>query len=84
MAGRKRDKNDELICSCNEVPRSVIQAAMANGKLSLAEIFDATWAGCGPCGGTCQPRIVEMLRNHLACIANTEAELVAVQRRGGT
>lgn len=64
MARKKLDPRDPLICSCNEVPRSQIEAAIGRGACSMADIFDATWAGCGPCGGTCQPEIAELLRAH--------------------
>jgi bacterioferritin-associated ferredoxin len=51
-----------LVCICNEVPLSAIEAAIARGATSLAEVFDATFAGCGPCGGSCQERIAQLLR----------------------
>lgn len=55
---------DPLICFCNEVPKSKIDAAMANGACTLAAIFDQTFAGCGPCGGSCQPELVQLLAEH--------------------
>lgn len=61
MAKPKYDPRDPLICSCNEVPRSQIVAAIRRGASSMADIYDATWAGCGPCGGTCQPEIAALL-----------------------
>jgi assimilatory nitrate reductase catalytic subunit len=65
VAKSKHDPRDPLICCCNEVPRSQIVAAIRQGACSMAAIFDATWAGCGPCGGTCQPEIAALLRAHL-------------------
>lgn len=64
MKPRKANKNDPLICLCNEVPLSTIRDAMNAGACTLAALFDATWAGCGPCGGSCQPQLVELLRQH--------------------
>lgn len=61
MRKGKFDRRDPLVCLCNEVPRSQIEAAMERGACTLAQIFDATWAGCGPCGGSCQPQIARML-----------------------
>jgi bacterioferritin-associated ferredoxin len=65
--GRKLNRRDDpLVCSCNEVSRSTIQDAMRRGACSMAAIFDATWAGCGSCGGTCQPQIAALLQEFLA------------------
>ncbi len=58
--------SDSLICSCNNVSRSAIVAAIDRGACTLAHIFDATWAGCGPCGGSCQPEILRVLRERVA------------------
>lgn len=68
------DKNDPIVCCCNEVRASAIRQAMEQGAGTLAGIFDATWAGCGPCGGSCQPELVEMLRDHLARQAGRQPE----------
>ncbi|HMN69007.1 MAG TPA: (2Fe-2S)-binding protein [Bdellovibrionales bacterium] len=56
-----RDKNKKLVCLCNGVSQATIEAAIARGCDTLGKIFDATTAGCGPCGGTCQPKIRKML-----------------------
>lgn len=65
MRKAKPDRRDPLICLCNQVPRSRIEAAIDCGAHSLAQIFDETWAGCGPCGGTCQPVIAALLNARL-------------------
>ena len=65
----KTDTRDPLICLCNEVPRSVIEQAIDRGACTLAQVYDATWAGCGPCGGTCQPVVLRVLRERLEAIA---------------
>lgn len=54
-------RGDPFVCLCNQVARSEIEAAMAAGADSMAKLFDATFAGCGPCGGSCQPDLVRML-----------------------
>lgn len=50
-----------MICLCNGVPRSKIVAAIDRGCTSLGKIFDATRAGCGPCGGTCQYKLRQLI-----------------------
>jgi bacterioferritin-associated ferredoxin len=56
-------KNDKqrLICLCNEVSQETVEAAITRGCNSLGKIFDATIAGCGACGGSCQPTLRKML-----------------------
>lgn len=65
MRKNKFNPRDPMICSCNEVPLSAIHAAIDSGACNLAQIFDATWAGCGPCGGTCQPELARILTERL-------------------
>lgn len=57
---------DPLVCFCNRVPQSAIERAVQNGACTLAHVFDATWAGCGPCGGSCQPELQRLLDELLA------------------
>ncbi|MBI5609004.1 MAG: (2Fe-2S)-binding protein [Deltaproteobacteria bacterium] len=63
---RQKNRGDPVICCCNNVRKSEIVAAIAGGARSMATIFDATFAGCGPCGGTCQPEIAAILKQQLA------------------
>lgn len=58
--------DDPIVCFCNEIRLSEIVEALDNGASSLADIFDATWAGCGPCGGSCQPDLDAILQDYLA------------------
>ena len=58
--------DDPVICFCNEIRLSEIVDAMDAGATSLADIFDATWAGCGPCGGSCQPDLQALLEDYLS------------------
>lgn len=57
-------EDDPVICFCNEIRLSAIVAAMDDGATTLAAVFDATWAGCGPCGGSCQPDLVALLQDY--------------------
>jgi bacterioferritin-associated ferredoxin len=61
MAQNQKNDNKRLICLCNEVSQETIEAAIARGCSSMGKIFDATLAGCGACGGSCQPTIRRML-----------------------
>lgn len=54
-----------IICRCNEVDEKTIQEAIANGCKTLNEIFDATTAGVGPCGGSCRKVIGPLLEYYL-------------------
>lgn len=58
---KKKDEGDRLVCLCNAVSKRTIEEAIARGCLSLGRIFDATTAGVGACGGTCQPEIRKLL-----------------------
>ncbi len=64
MAKQQRNRKDPLVCLCNQVPESAIVAAMDSGATSLAQLFDQTFAGCGPCGGSCQPQLIAMLEEY--------------------
>jgi bacterioferritin-associated ferredoxin len=60
----KSDKPDRLICLCNSVPKSSIEAAIERGCNSLGKLFDATLAGVGACGGSCQPTLRNILETY--------------------
>jgi bacterioferritin-associated ferredoxin len=62
----KNDKAKRLICLCNEVSQETIEAAILRGCHTLGKIFDATGAGCGACGGSCQPTLRKMLETYQA------------------
>ncbi len=61
----KKDKSKRLICLCNAVPQADIEAVIARGCTTLGRIFDATTAGVGACGGSCQPILRKMLDCYL-------------------
>ncbi len=52
--------SDELVCICNEIPRSHIEGAIAAGARDVTEIGRVTLAGTG-CG-TCRGQLTEMVR----------------------
>jgi bacterioferritin-associated ferredoxin len=58
------EKTDKLICLCNAVAQSKIEDAIKRGCHTLSELFDVTNAGVGPCGGSCQGRLIEMLKSY--------------------
>ena len=63
----QKRKRTETICRCNNVPRDVIEDAIANGGCdTLNKIFDETTAGVGPCGGSCRRKLKPMLDHFLA------------------
>jgi bacterioferritin-associated ferredoxin len=61
----KSSKAKRLICLCNAIPQADIEAAIARGCTTLGKIFDATTAGVGACGGSCQPILKKMLAEYL-------------------
>jgi NAD(P)H-nitrite reductase large subunit len=59
-------KKSEIICRCNNVSKETIEKAIKNGAHTLNEIFDATSAGVGPCGGTCRRKLGPLLDYYLS------------------
>lgn len=57
---QKNDKS-RFICLCNAISQQEIEDAMARGCDTLGKLFDATCAGVGACGGSCQPTLTKML-----------------------
>lgn len=56
------DRGSKYVCFCNKVPESVVTEGIAQGKLkTLRDIYDQTSAGVGPCGGSCQGRLRQLL-----------------------
>lgn len=56
---------EEIICRCNNVSRGSIEQAIREGCGTLNEIFDATTAGVGPCGGSCRRKLKPLLDAYL-------------------
>ncbi|MEY3014183.1 MAG: hypothetical protein RIT45_2918 [Pseudomonadota bacterium] len=61
---RPAPADDPIVCCCNGVPLSEIVRAMDEGAVTLSDLFDRTWAGCGPCGGSCQPDLEALLADY--------------------
>lgn len=61
---QKKSRAD-IICRCNNVSRKVIEEAITNGAKTMNEIYDATNAGVGPCGGSCRKIIKPILDHYL-------------------
>ncbi len=57
----------EIVCLCNCVTKDAIEASIRDGATTLNEIFDATSAGVGPCGGSCRRKLGPMLDTYLSC-----------------
>jgi bacterioferritin-associated ferredoxin len=64
-APNKKSKSERLICLCNGVSQETIEKAIESGCRTLSRIFDATMAGVGACGGSCQPTLKKMLESYL-------------------
>jgi bacterioferritin-associated ferredoxin len=79
----KKDKSQRLICLCNSIPQSEIEAAIRRGCKTLGRIFDATTAGVGACGGSCQPILRRMLDSYLTN-GKFEEDPRPPQRKPGT
>ena len=58
-------KNQQIICFCNNISKEIIVKAIQNGAQTLNEIYDATTAGVGPCGGSCRRKIAPLLEHFL-------------------
>lgn len=56
-----KPRRTELLCKCNEISREQVERAIADGCRTLDEIFDATTAGAGPCGGECRRDLARLL-----------------------
>lgn len=52
---------DELICRCEEVSREEIEAAIADGAVTMNEVKRFTRAGMGLCQGRTCRRLVERI-----------------------
>lgn len=77
--GKKPNRN-EIICLCNNVSKSTIEACIKNGADTLNKIFDATTAGVGPCGGSCRRKLGPMLETYLKTGAFPEK--IIIDNRG--
>lgn len=49
------------ICRCNNIKYGTIERAIEAGAKTIAEVAVKTTATTGQCGGTCTPRVLEMI-----------------------
>ncbi len=61
-----RKKDSVIICRCNNISKATIQQAIVDGCKTMNEIFDATTAGVGPCGGSCRRKLQPILDQYLS------------------
>lgn len=54
-----------IICRCNNVNEDTIKKAIVEGCETLNQLFDATSAGVGPCGGSCRKITGPILDHYL-------------------
>jgi len=66
-------KRSEFACFCNRVSVAELRDWLKSpqNKKSLPAIQDATSAGCGPCGGSCRPLIVQLIQESLQKTPNS-------------
>lgn len=62
---KAKNSQRKIICRCNNVSEETILKAINQGCKTLNEIFDATTAGVGPCGGSCRRVIAPLLESEL-------------------
>jgi bacterioferritin-associated ferredoxin len=54
-----------IACYCNNVPTDALKRRIASGELqTLQDIYEQTQAGCGPCGGSCQGQLRQLLEGN--------------------
>lgn len=69
MSKNKNTKaKKEIICFCNSITKECVEKAIATGNIDNADqLYDATGAGVGACGGTCRANtipIIEYFKKH--------------------
>lgn len=61
----KRDKDDVIVCRCEEVTKKEIIKAIKEGAVTVNEIKRMTRAGMGLCQGrTCKVNVAKILAEH--------------------
>lgn len=61
---QKKKQKCEIVCRCNNIPKDVIEQSIIDGANTLNEIFDATTAGVGACGGSCRVKLAKLLSQY--------------------
>jgi bacterioferritin-associated ferredoxin len=63
--GKNRLPRSPIVCRCNNVDQETIEKAISRGCHDLNQIYDATTAGVGACGGSCRRFIAVMLETYI-------------------
>jgi bacterioferritin-associated ferredoxin len=64
-AGRKKDAKN-FVCFCQGISRDEIVQSIRGGATTLEDLQDQIGATVGPCGGSCTPNVLKLLRDTLA------------------
>lgn len=51
------------VCQCNNIEYGTIEAAIDAGAQSISEVAAKTTATTGQCGGSCTPKVFEMIES---------------------
>lgn len=54
------------VCRCNNIKYGTIERAIEAGASTIAEVAAKTTATTGTCGGSCTPRVLEMIEQRCA------------------
>ncbi len=74
----KSDQLRDYVCRCEEIPRSAIREAIAEGNHTLNDIKRRTRAGMGVCQGIyCLRTVAEMIRSETGVHPSTLAPMTA-------
>jgi bacterioferritin-associated ferredoxin len=73
--------SEKYLCFCNKVPEETVIRGIAQGLLKTPQdVYDQTTAGVGPCGGSCQGRIRQLLRAQQSSQVPAPSQLPALPR----
>jgi NAD(P)H-nitrite reductase large subunit len=62
---KPKTSQQQMICYCNGVNQETVAKAIASGCKTTARVADVCMAGIGACGGSCRPRIAQMIEASL-------------------
>lgn len=51
------------ICRCNNIKLGTIERAILDGATTIAEVGKRTTATTGQCGGSCTPKVVDLIES---------------------
>lgn len=59
------------VCRCNNIKHATIARVIDQGAVTITEVARLTTATTGQCGGSCTPRVLEMLEQHCGALSKT-------------